>query len=96
MTNSSRSDEISTGAFKGSRQSEILDVCTQRMMRQEQDMSEEAEIKFYRMLEKVLRRMINKESSVIVSVDDAVSSNRILKLTPSTKLRKRKFGKDFC
>ena len=96
MVNQGASDEIDTEGFEGSKQLEVLDICTKKVMRQVEETSAESEKYYHKMMEKVLRRMTYKDNSVIIWRDHEVSKNRMIKLTPSIRVRKNLFGKSFC
>lgn len=96
MLNQGDSDEINTEGFAGTKQVDVLNICTKKVMRQVDETSEESEKYYHKMMEKVLRRMTYKDLSIIISKDHEMSANRLIKLTPSIRLRKKLFGKSFC
>ena len=65
-------------------------------MRQIDETAEDSRKYYKKMMEKVLRRMTYKDLSVIITRDDEAKGNRLLKLTPSIRLRKKLFGNSFC
>lgn len=96
MVNQETSDEVDTEGFEGSKQLEVLDICTKKVMRQVDETSAESEKYYHKMMEKVLRRMTYKDNSIVIWKDNESSKNRLIKLTPSIRLRKKLFGKSFC
>jgi hypothetical protein len=92
LLNQTNSGEVDTEGFEGSRQFEVLDICTKKVMRQVGETSAESEKYYHKMMEKVLRRMTYKDLTVAIVLDDVDSRNRKLKLTPSLSLRTKRFG----
>ena len=89
------SDEVYTEGFEGCRQADVIDICAKRAMRQVGETAGDSDKYYRKMMSRVLRRMTYKDFSVVILLDDDDSSNRMLKLTPSLRQRRKRFGENF-